>query len=68
LAYAELLSYERGPSCAGFLARAAAWFAGIGVRIERVMTGNAFAYTHARVFQATLAELGARHLTTRSYG
>ena len=67
LAYTELLPDERGPSCAGFLARAAVWFAGLGVRIERVMTDNAFAYTHARVFQATLAELGARHLTTRPY-
>jgi transposase InsO family protein len=67
LAYTELLPDERGRSCAGFLARAAAWFAGLGVRIERVMTDNAFAYTHARAFQATLAELGARHLTTRPY-
>ncbi len=67
LAYTELLPDQRGPSCAGFLARAAAWFAGIGIRIERVMTDNAFAYTHARVFKATLAELGARHLTTRPY-
>ncbi|HEX6113377.1 MAG TPA: IS481 family transposase, partial [Geminicoccaceae bacterium] len=44
LAYTELLPDERGPSCAGFLARAAAWFVGLGVRIERVMTDNAFAY------------------------
>ena len=67
LAYTELLPDERGPSCAGFLARAAAWFASLGVRIERVMTDNAFAYTHCRAFQAALAELGARHLTTRPY-
>ena len=32
LAYTELLPDERGPSCAGFLARAAAWFASLGVR------------------------------------
>jgi prevent-host-death family protein len=31
LAYTGLLPDERGPSCAGFLARAAAWFAGRGV-------------------------------------
>jgi transposase InsO family protein len=67
LAYTELLPDERGPSCAGFLARAAAWFASLGVRIERVMTDNAFAYTKGRAFQATIAALGARHLTTRPY-
>jgi transposase InsO family protein len=67
LAYSELLPDERGPSCAGFLTRAAAWFANLGVRIERVMTDNAFAYTRSQAFKAALAELGARHLTTRPY-
>jgi transposase InsO family protein len=67
LAYTELLPDERGPSCAGFLTRAAAWFAGLGVRIERVMTDNAFAYTRSQAFKAALAELGVRHLTTRPY-
>jgi transposase InsO family protein len=67
LAYTELLPDERGATCAGFLARAAAWFARLGVRIERVMTDNAFAYTHSGAFQATLTGLGARHLTTRPY-
>ena len=67
LAYTEVLPDERGPSCAGFLARATAWFASLGVRIERVMTDNAFAYTMSQAFQAALAELGARHITTRPY-
>ena len=67
LAYTEVLPDERGESCAGFLTRAAAWFASLGVRIERVMTDNAFAYTHCRAFKATLADLGARHLTTQPY-
>jgi transposase InsO family protein len=67
LAYTELLPDERGQTCAGFLARAAAWFATLGVRIERVMTDNAFAYTKSRLFEAALAKLGARHLTTRPY-
>jgi transposase InsO family protein len=67
LAYTELLPDERGPTCAGFLDRAAAWFAGLGVRIERVMTDNAFAYSKSRLFKAALVRLGARHLTTRPY-
>jgi hypothetical protein len=45
LAYSEILSDEKGPTCAGFLTRAAASFAQRGVtRIERVMTDNAWAY------------------------
>jgi transposase InsO family protein len=67
LAYTELLPDERRATCAAFLARAAAWFARLGVRIERVMTDNAFAYTHSRAFRSVLADLGARHLTTRPY-
>jgi transposase InsO family protein len=67
LAYTELLPDERGATCADFLARAAAWFASLGVRIERVMTDNAFAYTKSGAFQATITALGARHLTTRPY-
>jgi transposase InsO family protein len=67
LAYTELLPDERGASCAGFLTRAAAWFASLGVRIERVITDNAFAYTKSRLFRAAMAQLGARHLTTKPY-
>jgi transposase InsO family protein len=67
LAYTELLPDDRAASCAGFLARAAAWFADLGVRIERVMTDNAFAYIKSKAFRDTLANLGARHLTTRPY-
>jgi transposase len=39
LAYCEILPDEKGPTCAGFLTRAAAYFAAHGIpRIERVMT------------------------------
>ena len=45
LAYSEVLPDEKGATCAGFLARAAAYFAAHGItRIERVMTDNAWAY------------------------
>ena len=41
----EILPDEKGPTCAGFLARAATYFADRGItRIERVMTDNAWAY------------------------
>ena len=49
LAYAEILPDEKGPTCAEFLLRAAAWFAAHGVpRIERILTDNAKNYTRSR--------------------
>lgn len=66
LAYTELLPTADGASAAGFLRRAVAWLAGLGVRVERVMTDNALAY-RSHVYQGTLHCLGARHLRTRPY-
>ncbi len=43
LAYSEVHTDEKATTCAGFLARAAAFFADLGIdRIERVITDNAF--------------------------
>jgi transposase InsO family protein len=59
LAYSEVLSDERGVTCAAFLARAGAYFAAHGVdRIERVMTDNAWAYKHS--LKAVCEQIGAR--------
>ena len=47
LAYSEVLPDEKGPTCAAFLTRAAAYFADHGIpRIERVITDNAKAYRY----------------------
>lgn len=67
LAYTELLPAETGEACAGFLSRAAQWFAANGIAVRRVMTDNAFAYTNSRLFKATMTDIGARHITTRPY-
>lgn len=67
VAYVEIHPDERGVTCAAFLQRAGAWFAEHGVRIERVMTDNAFAYRHSRAFQDAVADLAARHKRTRPY-
>ena len=66
VAYTELLAAERGPEVAGFLQRAAAWFERLGIRLERVMTDNAWAYT-SQAYRTMLTGLGARHLRTRPY-
>jgi transposase InsO family protein len=62
VAYSEVLADELGTTCAGFLRRATAFFADHGVRFRRVMTDNAMNYRYSREFQATLQDLGARHL------
>jgi transposase InsO family protein len=66
VAYAELLPDEAAASAVAFLHRAVAWLAGLGVRVERVMTDNAFCYTQ-RQYAAAVAALGLRHLRTRPY-
>jgi transposase InsO family protein len=61
LAYSEILTDEKGATCAAFLARAAAYFAGHGIpRIERVMTDNAWAYKYS--LRQVCAQLGARQI------
>jgi transposase InsO family protein len=56
---------ESGASAAAALELAANEFARHGVRIERVMTDNAFAYTLSSPYRAVLGRLGARHKRTR---
>ena len=61
LAYIEIHDDEKGSTCAAFLTRAAAFFAGHGIgRIERVITDNAFAYRHSREFIAAVTAQGAK--------
>jgi transposase InsO family protein len=64
VAYVDVFADERGVTCARFLRDAGAFFARLGVRIERVMTDNARNYVDSLAFQAALAELGARHKRT----
>ncbi len=67
VAYVAPYRDERGTTCARFLLDAAAFFAGHGVRIERVLTDNAKNYTLSHAFAAALAEIGARHKRTRPF-
>jgi Integrase core domain len=59
LAYSEILPNEQGATCAGFLARAAAYFAAQGIaRIERVMTDNHWSYTRSSDVAKVIAQFG----------
>jgi transposase InsO family protein len=66
LAYSEILPDEKGPTCAGFLTRAATYFAAHGItRIERIMTDNAWAYRYS--LREVVTELGARQKFIRPH-
>lgn len=66
LAYSEILPDEKGPTCAGFLTRAAAYFAAHGItRIERIMTDNAWAYRYS--LREVTTQLGARQKFIRPH-
>lgn len=67
LAFARVLPDEKGPTCAAFLAEAAAFFAEHDIRIREVMTDNAWNYTHSRDFRAALDTIGASHIRTRPH-
>ena len=69
LAYCEILPDEKGPTCAAFLLRAAAYFAKHGItRIERVMTDNALSATDSRPTPPPRSTtLGATHKLIRPH-
>ena len=66
LAYVEVLDDERGATAAGFLRRAANWFKGMGITVERVLSDNGSCY-RSTVHAEACRELGMRHLFTRPY-
>ena len=66
VAYAELLPDETAASAVVFLEHAVAWLATLEIRVEAVMTDNAFCYVR-RQYAAAIAALGLRHLRTRPY-
>jgi transposase InsO family protein len=67
LAYAEIHPDERAVTATAFLERALAFFASQGIVAQRLMTDNAWAYIHSRVFRELLARHGIRHLRTQPH-
>lgn len=67
-AHVEQHAGERAGTCAGFLRRAVAHFAELGLQpLEAVMTDGARCYRTAAVVQDALAAAGARHIVTPPY-
>ena len=67
MAYSEVLDTDDGQTCAGFMLRAAHWFATYGYRIDRVMTDNAWAYRRSQDFADALEQIKAAHKLIRPY-
>jgi transposase InsO family protein len=66
LAYVEVLPDETKETATAFLARALAWFAARGIRVERVMTDNGSCY-RSGLFGRALTACAIRHIRTRPY-
>lgn len=67
VAFVRVFSDERGETCARFLLETAQFFAGLGVRIERVMTDRHHSYLLSTSFRQALERIGAGHNLTRGY-
>ena len=56
VAYAEIHDDEKGVIAAGVLERAIRFYASLGVRVEHVISANAFAYRHSVVFRDVITQ------------
>jgi transposase InsO family protein len=65
LAYSELLADERKETAADFWTRANAYFASVGITVQRVLTDNGSCY-RSKLFAKTLGE-DIKHTRTRPY-
>lgn len=65
LAYSELHRDERAATVAAFTRRALAFFEARGIAAKRLMTDNAWCYTHSAELRELLASKRIRHLTIR---
>lgn len=65
--YLEVHDNERGDTCAGFAQRAIAFYASLGVTVERVITDNAWAYRRSTAFRDVLARHGVSHRFIRPH-
>jgi transposase InsO family protein len=66
LAYAEIHADEQGTTAAGFLERAAAWYAARGIGVQRVLTDNGSCYC-SHTWRDACQRLGISQRRTRPY-
>jgi transposase InsO family protein len=66
IAFSQVMKDERKASAVAFLTAAVAYYASLGVTIERVMTDNGSCY-RSRTFAKACKKLGLKHLRTKPY-
>ncbi len=66
VAFSQIKPDERKKSACAFLKAAVAYYASLGVTIERVMTDNGSCY-RSKAFAKLCRKLGIRHIFTRPY-
>jgi len=67
LAFSELYPDERAGSVVAFMERALAFYRSHGITIRRILTDNAWSYTHNRALAELLDREGIQHKTIRPY-
>src|SRR3954449_3160976 len=66
IAFSRVMKDERKESAIVFLKAAIAYYASLGVKVERVMTDNGSCYL-SRAFGKACRKLGLRHIRTKPY-
>ena len=66
IAFTDMHPDEKWPQAVQFLHNSVAYFASLGVKIQRVLTDNGSAF-RSRQFAQACSELGIRHKFTRAY-
>jgi transposase InsO family protein len=66
IAFSQVMKDEKKESAIAFLTAAVAYYASLGVRIERVMTDNGSCY-RSKAFARTCKILGLKHIRTKPY-
>jgi transposase InsO family protein len=66
IGFADIMSDQKKRSAVAFLKAAVAYYASLGVRVERVMTDNGSCYK-SFAFRRACKRLGLRHIRTKPY-
>jgi transposase InsO family protein len=66
IAFSQILPDEKKESAIAFLAAAVAYYASLGIVVERVMTDNGSCY-RSKAFARACRKLGLKHIRTRPY-
>ena len=66
VAFSRVMKNERKASAVAFLKAAVAYYASLGVRVERVMTDNGSCY-RSRAFAKACKQLSLKHIFTKPY-